>query len=157
MCVKLHTVSKITLCGKLHTVCKFTHCESNYTLWVKWHTVCKMTHSLWHNTLCKKVLSGVLFALIVKKIPLSQFFYTSTAIDASDKYQVCQWPCLWSIMPVATIISADPGRKDNKYATADYMQCTIITSLFCQTGEAKQINHPKSTNLSWHHTFEVSM
>ena len=74
MCVKLHTVSKITLCGKLHTVCKFTHCESNYTLWVKWHTVCKMTHSLWNNTLCKKVLSGVLFALIVKKILSVNFF-----------------------------------------------------------------------------------
>ena len=74
MCVKLHTVSKITLCGKLHTVCKFTHCESNYTLWVKWHTVCKMTHSLWNNTLCKKVLSGVLFALIVKKFLSVNFF-----------------------------------------------------------------------------------
>ena len=24
-----------------------------------------------------------------RKIPLSQFFYTSAAIDASDKYQVC--------------------------------------------------------------------
>ena len=37
-------------------------------------------------------LSGVLFVLIVKKIPLSQFFYTSAAIDASDKYQVCAPP-----------------------------------------------------------------
>ena len=25
----------------------------------------------------------------MEKIPLSQFFYTSAAIDASDKYQVC--------------------------------------------------------------------
>ena len=37
----------------------------------------------------KGTLSGVLFALIVDKIPLSNFFYTSAAIDAIDKYQVC--------------------------------------------------------------------
>ena len=41
------------------------------------------------HTLYKGTLSGVLFALIVEKIPLSNFFYTSTATDASDKYQVC--------------------------------------------------------------------
>ena len=51
-----------------------------------------MTHSSLNNTPCKKVLSGVLFALIVK-IPLSQFFYTSTAIDAIDKYEVCLLLC----------------------------------------------------------------
>ena len=40
----------------------------------------------------KGTLSGVLFALFVReKIPLSQYFYTSTAIDAMDKYQV--WLC----------------------------------------------------------------
>ena len=41
----------------------------------------------------KGTLSGVLFALIVKtKIPLSQLFYTSAAIDAMDKYQVWLQP-----------------------------------------------------------------
>ena len=40
------------------------------------------------HTVYKVTLSGVLFALIVEKIPLSNFFYTSTATDASDKYQV---------------------------------------------------------------------
>ena len=34
-------------------------------------------------------LSGVLFVLIVKKFPSVNFFYTSAAIDAMDKYQVC--------------------------------------------------------------------
>ena len=41
------------------------------------------------HTVYKVTLSGVLFALIVEKIPLSNFFYTSTATDASDKYEVC--------------------------------------------------------------------
>ena len=50
------------------------------------------------HTVYKGTLSGVLFALIVQKIPLSNFFYTSTATDASDKYQVCTslivaWTC----------------------------------------------------------------
>ena len=67
-------MSKITLFGKLHTVCKFTHCELNYTLWVKWHTVYKITHFLWNNTLCNKVLSGVLFVLIVKNYSQLIFF-----------------------------------------------------------------------------------
>ena len=40
------------------------------------------------HTVYKGTLSGVLFALIVQKIPLSNFFYTSTATDASDKYEV---------------------------------------------------------------------
>ena len=41
------------------------------------------------HTVYKGTLSGVLFALIVQKIPLSNFFYASTATDASDKYEVC--------------------------------------------------------------------
>ena len=36
----------------------------------------------------KGSVSGVLFALIVKKFPSVNFFYTSAAIDAMDKYQV---------------------------------------------------------------------
>ena len=40
------------------------------------------------HTVYKGTLSGVLFALIVQKIPLSNFFYTSTATDAIDKHQV---------------------------------------------------------------------
>ena len=37
---KLHIPCGITpaLCVKLHTVCKITHCVSNYTLCVKWNT-----------------------------------------------------------------------------------------------------------------------
>ena len=42
------------------------------------------------HTVYKGTLSGVLFALIVQKIPLSNLFYTSTATDASDKYEVCE-------------------------------------------------------------------
>ena len=40
------------------------------------------------HTVYKGTLSGVLFALIVQKILSVIFFYTSTATDASDKYEV---------------------------------------------------------------------
>ena len=45
MCKITHQVynytlcEKYTLCVKLHTVCKITHCVQNYTLCVKVHTV----------------------------------------------------------------------------------------------------------------------
>ena len=51
LCVKLHSVCKIThsmcnytLCVKLHTVCKITHCVLNYIFRVELHTVSKNTH-----------------------------------------------------------------------------------------------------------------
>ena len=51
------------LCAKLYTMCEITHRVQSYTFRSS-------------------------FALIVEKIPLSNFFYPSTATDASDKYQV---------------------------------------------------------------------
>ena len=38
----------------------------------------------------KGTLSGVLFALIARKIPSVNCFNTSAATDAREKYEVCQ-------------------------------------------------------------------
>ena len=67
---------------KSHKVCKVTHCVHNYTLCVKLHSVCKI-HTV------------EFFLISLWKIPLSQKNYTSTATDASDKYEV--WPWAWSL------------------------------------------------------------
>ena len=61
-------------------MCKSTHCVLNYTLCVRLYIVCEITVRSPFRLNCGK------------KIPLSQFFYTSAAIDASDKYQVCAPP-----------------------------------------------------------------
>ena len=71
------------MCVKLHAVCRITHCEWNYTMCVKWHIVCEIRHCVKRYTVRSP------FCINCEKIPLSQFFYTSAAIDAIDKYQVC--------------------------------------------------------------------
>ena len=55
------------MCVKLHTVCII-------------HTLCKIHTEYWSS-----------FFISLWKIPLSQKIYTSTAIDASDKYEVCTY------------------------------------------------------------------
>ena len=49
-------------------MCEKTHCAQRYTVRSPFRVNCE------------------------RKIPLSQFFYTSAAIDAMDKYQVCPSP-----------------------------------------------------------------
>ena len=102
MCVKLHTVWKITHCVynytlsvKLHAECKITHCVKNYTLCVKLHTECKKTHCVENYTLSVKlhtvwkIYTVWNFALIVKKFPSLEFFYTTAGSGGSDYYEVC--------------------------------------------------------------------
>ena len=92
MCIVTHGEQNYILCGKVHTVSQITHSESNYTMFVKLHTLSKMKHCLWNNKLCTKVHCQESFSRYLwEKIPLSQYFYTSTDIDAMDKYQV--WLC----------------------------------------------------------------
>ena len=79
---KLHTGR--SLCVKLHTVCKITHCVYNYTqyvMYVKLHTVCELTHSVQNFT-------GVPCAFNMKKFPSLKIFYTHAVTDVTDKYQV---------------------------------------------------------------------
>ena len=67
----------------------------NYSLCLKLHALCKTTHCVLCNftllsTISNRILlSGLAFAFIVKKFPSVKTFYTSTATDASDKYEVC--------------------------------------------------------------------
>ena len=53
------------MCVKLHTVSKITHCVQKYTVRSLFRVNCEE-----------------------KKFPSINLFYTSTAIDAMDKYQV---------------------------------------------------------------------
>ena len=53
------------MCVKLHTVSKITHCVQKYTVRSLFRVNCEE-----------------------KKFPSVNLFYTSTAIDAMDKYQV---------------------------------------------------------------------
>ena len=53
-CVNHHHTAEIdTMCVKLHTVWKITHCVYNYTLSVKLHAECKITQSVKLHAECK--------------------------------------------------------------------------------------------------------
>ena len=98
MCVKLHTVWKITHCVynytlsvKLHAECKITqsvklHRVQNYMLSVKLHTKCKITHCVENYKLSVKlrtvrkiytvciIIHCVKFCVNCQKIPLTWIF-----------------------------------------------------------------------------------